>query len=280
VAADKKLVFFQVTYELFEAFRAAGLGNKPKRLARRKKEDDDNQYKNIKKVVKIITEISELRQPDSAKHAYHGISVIINAMTKELLAIPKMAELYYGAVLSILKIHSSLLHAISEDLFKNFIEVLSFPLRYNTIFTTKVIEKTLNGIGYMFATYFIVMNEGKNIFGNRKNIVNLFIDMIIEFLLFGDIFTPNLEVISSDVYFLAMAFDENRYQLYIQQTVGNQEPGSQHLIFNYFNQLRKNSLPENLLLDLESNKLQFRKNFQTFLCCSRGILKKKKSNAS
>jgi hypothetical protein len=40
-----------------------------------------------------------------------------------------MAKHYYTAAQSIMQHHSGMLHAISEDLFQSFIELLSYPLK-------------------------------------------------------------------------------------------------------------------------------------------------------
>lgn len=82
---DQKQIFFATSSELFEAFRAAGYGNKPKR--NRKKEEEDSQSKYLSQMLKIITDISEQRHNESAMRAFHGFSAIINAMTKEILTV-------------------------------------------------------------------------------------------------------------------------------------------------------------------------------------------------
>lgn len=82
---DQKQIFFATSSELFEAFRAAGYGNKPKRI--KKKEEEDSQSKYLSQMLKIITDISEQRHSESAMRAFHGFSAIINALTKETLAV-------------------------------------------------------------------------------------------------------------------------------------------------------------------------------------------------
>lgn len=82
---DQKQIFFGLSSDLFEAFRAAGHGNRPKR--NRKKEEEDKQAKYLSQMLQIITDISEQRHTESAMRAFHGISAVINALTKEMLAV-------------------------------------------------------------------------------------------------------------------------------------------------------------------------------------------------
>jgi hypothetical protein len=273
---EHKTTFFASSSELFEAFKNAGYGNKlTKRM--KKKDDEENQYKNVSKILKIVTDISQQRHQESAMRAFHGTSVIINAMTKELLAIPKMATDCYSATLSILTCHSVLLPAISEDLFKKFIELLSMPLKLNNNFAPEVVEKILLGTVNMFTCYFYSVPNGKNIFGKGVEVIKSFIDVLLDFLLFGDIFHPKIEQIAADAYYLVMIYDQKRYGQKVQQLVGHQDPLSQHLIINYFNNLKNNLNDDDILMEgvLEGNKKEFRNNFQVFLACSRGILKRK-----
>lgn len=145
----------------------------------------------------------------------------------------------YTAVLSILTCHSALISAISEDLFKKFIELLAMPLKmypFNTVFyvtdsdnfsngnfAPEVIEKTLIGVVKMFTCYlynapqgflsyqltFVVLTLlGKNIFAKGKETISSFVDALLDFLLFGDIFHPKVEQIASEAYYLAMIYDQ------------------------------------------------------------------------
>jgi len=273
---DQKAVFFATSSDLFEAFKNAGYGNKLTKRTK-KKDDEVNQYKNVSKILKIVTDISEQRHPESAMRAFHGISVIINALTRELLSIPKLATDCYSACLSILTCHSALLAAISEDLFKKFIELLSMPLKLNTnFFVPEVVEKTLIGTVNMFTCYLHSAHKGKNIFAKGMDTIKSYIDVLLDFLLFGDIFHPKIEQIAADAYYLAMIYNPSRYKQKVHQLVGNQDPLQQHLIINCFNGLKVTN-DDDILMDgvLDENKKEFRNNFQTFLACSRGILKRK-----
>lgn len=71
LSEENKKAFFDVTSKLFLAFQEAGFGNRTKRnpRARKQQEEEENQYQNLSKILKIIYEISEQRHESSAMYA-------------------------------------------------------------------------------------------------------------------------------------------------------------------------------------------------------------------
>jgi len=267
---DCKEKFLDITMELFTACQEAGFGKKRRR--RPTPQQDDEQQANVTKILKIVNCISTTVHPRSSRTAYYGTSVVIGALTLELLQFPKLAKIYYTVLSSLFKTHTDKLPLIPEVLYNGLLESIETALIHPD-FEIYSLKCALDSVVSMLAYYLSVKNnEGKEVFGiQRRALIVPFVNKILEFLMSGDVFHTAVIEPTATAFFALICFDVPTYQKAVQKLILDQTGDLQRQASQAFTALLNGV---DAKFD-QANCLHFLANFKIFLMVYRGIVKKK-----
>jgi len=266
---DEKSKFFAQTANLLNEFRMAGYATKPSR--KKKPNQDKEQYSNIKKVLLIAYEISEQEHPNAYGPAFHAVTVVIPALTKDMFQFPKLPGLFFRVVQSLCRRHAVVFPRLPEDMFKPILLTFAFILKQTT-FEPSVIAAGIDSLLHIFSFNLKCQSEGKDVFGlgQKTFLMNNIVHQIIDFVLFGnEIFSPLVLESATDLFFACVCFDQACFNSYLSTLIQAQDPLLQDAIANSFNALLSNLQPQ----FTGPNKVQFRSNMKLFLATGKTIIK-------
>jgi len=273
---EEQFKFFQASANLFNEFRKAGYGKKNTRRKRPESEDEE-QYQNIKKVLRISSEISTQEHKEAARFAHLGLSIVMPALTKDMFQFPKLGHLYYEILLQLCRRHPQFFPILPDDMFKTTINSFRFIL-FETQFEPSVITNGLHALLNLFSYALEQRQEGKEVFALhpwQKPTLVVIQTMALDFMLFGtDIFHPLIMDIAPDVFFAIICFDQGTFNQYVTDVIKRQQPQIQQPVTVAFTQL----ISGLSTTFTGPNKAQFRKNLKAFLTNGRSFLRKTTDN--